>query len=173
MTWSWSVVWLPLLALGTLSCGGSEGDGSPNGNLPNPGVPDTGAGSDTGSERDSGATDGAAPMAVNGCTEGAFVETTDAKPTIFVGRDGLVFTPKCLTIAAGTTVRWEGSLAAHPVAPGNFEDAQAGSPGNPIQPTASGNSVEFTFTTPGTFAYYCELHSFGPGNGMAGVVFVR
>jgi plastocyanin len=124
---------------------------------------------DSGTTTDGGPT----PLAVNGCTAGAFVEASEAIPTVFIGRDGLVFTPKCLTVTAGTTVRWEGSLAAHPIAPGNTEDPQAGSPGNPIQATASGNSVEFTFATPGTYAYFCELHSFGPGNAMAGAVFVR
>lgn len=169
----WGTVCLPLFALGTLHCGGSEGDSPQNMNAPDPGAPDSGAGSDTGTEQDSGATDGPTPLAVNGCTEGAYVGATEAMPTIFIGRDGLAFTPKCLAVPAGTTVHWEGSLAAHPVAPGNPDDPQAGSPGNPIQQTTSGNSVEFTFATPGTFAYYCELHSFGPGNGMAGAVFVR
>jgi plastocyanin len=64
-------------------------------------------------------------------------------------------------------------LAAHPLAPGNPDDPRAGSPQNPIEQTSSGNSVEFTFTTPGTYAYYCELHTFGAGSGMAGAVFVR
>ena len=94
-------------------------------------------------------------------------------PTILIARDGLVYTPKCLTVDRGTTVRFEGSLAAHPLAPGNPDDRGAGSAQNPIQETSSGNSVEFTFTTPGTYAYYCVLHSFGAGSGMAGAIFVR
>ena len=131
-----------------------------------------GSSDDTGLVGANGGTAGEAG-AVNGCAPGAFVEAAEAMPTIFIGRDGLVFTPKCLTVAQGTTVRWEGSLTAHPIAPGNSDDPLAGSPSNPITQTRSGNSVEFTFAIPGTFAYYCELHSFGAGSGMAGAVFVR
>jgi plastocyanin len=78
-----------------------------------------------------------------------------------------------MIIAAGQTVRFEGSLSAHPLAPGNADDEAAGSPNNPITATSSGNSVEFTFDEPGTFAYFCELHSFGAGMGMAGAIHVR
>jgi plastocyanin len=168
------MVCLPFLALATLGCGSSDDAGAlPSETPTDSAVPEP----DSGSEPDSGTTDagtmdaGPTPMAVNGCTASAFVEASP--PTVFIGRDGLLFTPKCLTVAQGTTVRWEGSLAAHPIAPGNPEDPQAGSPGNPIGKTSSGSSVEFTFTAPGTFAYYCELHTFGAGIGMAGAVFVR
>jgi plastocyanin len=169
------MVCLSLLALATINCSSSDDAGAPPGETP---MDAAGPEPDTGTDPDSGTTDsgttmdaGPAPMAVNGCTAAAFAEA--AAPTIFIGRDGLVFTPKCLTVAQGTTVRWEGSLTAHPIAPGNPDNPQAGSPGNPIQPTATGNSVEFTFTAPGTYPYYCELHSFGAGSGMAGAVFVR
>ncbi len=172
---AWGRVCLSFLAaLTTFACGSSDDDGgAPSDPVVDSAVPEPDTGSDAGGELDSGTPmdSGPVPLTVNGCTPQAFAEA--AMPTIFIARDGLVFTPKCLTVASGTTVRWEGSLAAHPLAPGNRDDPAAGSPGNPIRPTSSGSSVEFTFTTPGTFAYYCELHDFGPGSGMAGAVFVR
>jgi len=85
----------------------------------------------------------------------------------------LSFTPPCLTIRVGQTVRWEGSLATHPISPGNPDHPDAGSPDSPIVETSSGQSVEFTFNNAGTFPYYCEIHSFGSGEGMAGVVHVK
>jgi plastocyanin len=179
------LVCLPLIACAALGCGNSDdaspvnANGGSAGNGGSGGVPAGGsAGSGGSAGDDAGASDsatpedtGPAPLALNGCTPAAFVEA--AMPTIFIARDGLVYTPKCLTVDPGTTVRFEGSLAAHPLAPGNPDDPQAGSPANPIQQTASGSSVEFTFTAPGTYAYHCVLHSFGAGSGMAGAIFVR
>lgn len=118
--------------------------------------------------------DGEAPQALNGCTEESFVDLSDElEPVVQIAKNGLKFTPPCLTISAGRTVRFEGSLTAHPLAPGNADDAAAGSPDNPIERTSTGNTVAFTFDTAGTYPYYCELHSFGAGMGMAGAVYVR
>ncbi len=110
----------------------------------------------------------------NGCTTADYVDgrASGASRTIDVGGMGLVFTPKCLTVAAGQTVRWAGSFSAHPLAPGNPAHADAGSPDNPILITSSGNSVDFAFANAGTYPYHCQLHSFGDGMGMAGVVHV-
>lgn len=97
----------------------------------------------------------------------------DATRVIGIATEGLSFSPPCLTIKVGQTVRWESSLGAHPLAPGNPDDPNAGSAGNPIVETGSGQSVEFAFPAAGTFAYYCELHAFGNGQGMAGSVHVK
>jgi plastocyanin len=77
-----------------------------------------------------------------------------------------------MVVAVGQTVRWEGALSAHPLAPGNADHPDAGSANSPIVATSSGTSVEFTFSAPGTFPYECQVHSFGDGKGMAGVVHV-
>jgi plastocyanin len=115
------------------------------------------------------------PAALNGCTAAEYEDLSagDAERVIEIAAAGLSFTPPCMTIAAGQTVRFEGSLSAHPLAPGNADDHAAGSPNNPIVATSSGNSAEFTFDAPGTFAYFCELHSFGAGMGMAGAIHVE
>jgi len=156
-----------LLALGALHCSGSEspGEASPRG--------ETGGSSNQGTGGESG--DGEeGPLAINGCKADAYVDrtATDADRTVLIGAEGVVYTPRCMTVAVGQTVRWEGRLSAHPTLPGNADDAAAGSPDNPILPTSSGSSVEFTFEKAGTFPYYCELHSSGAGNGMAGAIHV-
>jgi len=111
----------------------------------------------------------------NGCVAADYDDqsATDAARVIQIAANGLNFSPRCLSIAAGQTVRFEGSLSAHPLAPGNPDHADAGSADSPIRATSSGSSVEFTFPESGTFPYYCELHSFGNGEGMAGVVHVK
>lgn len=110
----------------------------------------------------------------NGCMVVDYDDRSDAAAdrTIAIALEGLTYTPKCMIVAVGQTVRWEGSLSAHPLAPGNPEDGAAGSPDNPIVATSSGTSVEAMFPSEGTYPYYCELHSFGAGQGMAGVVHV-
>jgi len=140
---------------------------------------DTGAQAGTGTEAAGQAGAGEQPVDIipdyNGCVSGDYEDQSapEALRVIAIATQGLNFTPRCLTIAAGQTVRFEGSLSAHPLAPGNPDQADAGSADNPIQKTGSGTSVEFTFPTSGTFPYYCELHSFGNGQGMAGVVHVK
>jgi plastocyanin len=116
-----------------------------------------------------------AAQALNGCAKDAFEDrsATDAERVVQIAAEGLKFTPPCLEIARGQAVTFEGSLAAHPLAPGNPEDPSAGSPESPIEATSSGRSVAFTFEAAGTFPYFCELHAFGNGMGMAGAVYVR
>ena len=134
-----------------------------------------GAGSDAAGQAGAGDSPVDAIPDFNGCTASDYEDQSaaDALRIIGIATQGLTFTPPCLTIKAGQTVRWEGSLSAHPIAPGNPDDPEAGSAENPILETSSGQSVEFTFTDAGTFPYYCELHAFGDGQGMAGVVHVR
>jgi plastocyanin len=114
-------------------------------------------------------------MSLNGCDAESYVDRSaaEAERVVHVGADGLKFTPSCMRIAAGQRVRFEGSLTAHPLAPGTPDDPGAGSPHNPIERTSSGASLEVAFDEPGTYPYYCELHGFGSGMGMVGVISVR
>lgn len=80
------------------------------------------------------------------------------------------FSPRNLTIAAGTTVVWtwpSGSFGHNVV------------PDNGTVPAGSGalrngpSTYEFTFDTPGTYAYHCSAHG-GPGGiGMSGTITVQ
>lgn len=156
------------VSAGLFACGGDDMDPSPTlGDEPSmAGAPAGVAGAP---ETEDG------PAELNGCKASAYEDASakEAERVVQIGADGLVFTPRCITIAIGQTVTFEGSLAAHPLAPGNASDTAAGSPGNPIVQTRSGSSVEFTFDSAGTYPYFCELHGFGDGKGMSGAVFVR
>jgi plastocyanin len=71
-----------------------------------------------------------------------------------------------LTIPAGTTVVWisQSDYSTHTVTAddGSFASGSL----------ALGDEFRFTFSTPGTFAYHCELHGGMGGSGMSGVVTV-
>lgn len=72
-------------------------------------------------------------------------------------------------VAVGTKVRWVWATPSglHTVTPDVTEPPRSGDPvPNPF-------TYEHTFNTPGTFAYYCEVHG-GPGGvGMAGTIMVQ
>jgi len=62
------------------------------------------------------------------------------------------YTPHCVRIRVGKTVRFTGPFERHPVS-GN------GEPGNPIPKVSTGtDSGPITFTAPGTFGFRCEDH---------------
>ncbi len=73
------------------------------------------------------------------------------------------FTPADLTVEMGTTVSWSHSgQRPHTVTAddGAFDSGTM----------QNGASFEQTFSTPGTFAYFCEIHGGAGGQGMAGVI---
>jgi plastocyanin len=112
---------------------------------------------------------------INGCTSFTDATAASALRTInFGGSLGNVYDPKCLAIAAGQQASWTGSFSAHPLRPGlapsQASGGDAGSPNNPIQTATSGNSMQVTFVTAGTYPYYCSAHE---GQGMFGAVQVR
>lgn len=158
MTRSLTVPAALLASLALVGCGGDDDESPAPAGMSSPEPPN-----------------GQEPRAFNGCSTDAYEDRSadDAERVVQIAVEGLKFTPPCLQIATGQSVRFEGSLASHPLAPGNPDDHEAGSPSSPIVATSSGRSVEFTFDTAGTYPYYCELHSFGAGMGMAGAIYVR
>lgn len=75
------------------------------------------------------------------------------------------FNPAKITVPAGTTVLWvNNGLESHTVTASNgaFDSGAL----------AKGDAFQFTFTTPGTYHYYCKFHGTADGNGMAGLVVV-
>jgi len=100
----------------------------------------------------------------------AAVAPLSAKATtvqVQVGQGGLKFTPANVMIQVGDTVEW--------VWDGLDHSSTSGTPGNPdgmwdsgIQNT--GFTFSFTFTSAGTFNYYCTVH--GGCCGMIGSVTV-
>jgi plastocyanin len=73
-------------------------------------------------------------------------------PPSAVSIDNFAFTPATLTVKAGTTVTWTNrDDIPHGLASSNnaFKRSQA---------LDTNDSFSFTFTTPGTYQYFCYLH---------------
>jgi amicyanin len=73
-------------------------------------------------------------------------------PTIAVSIDNFTFTPQTLTVKAGTTVTWT-----------NKDDIPHGiaTTGNAFSRSKAldtDDSYSLTFTTPGTYQYFCYIH---------------
>lgn len=63
------------------------------------------------------------------------------------------YTPRCLRLASGGTVVFQGNFSIHPLAPRPIESMPS-----PILPTNSGGSVEFEFTEHGFYPYQDTAH---------------
>jgi plastocyanin len=79
-----------------------------------------------------------------------------AEPAAAVAQVAIInmaFSPSTLTVAAGTTVTWVNRDGdAHSV-----ESRDKGFTSSPLLNT--GEKYSYTFTTPGTYAYYCGVHA--------------
>jgi plastocyanin len=76
----------------------------------------------------------------------------NAAPTGAVSIDNFTFTPASLTVKAGTTVTWSNKDdIPHGIASSNnaFKKSKA---------LDTDDSYSFTFTTPGTYQYFCYIH---------------
>ena len=76
------------------------------------------------------------------------------------------YAQQVLTIAAGTTVEWENEdTAPHTVTAddGTFDSGNMN----------KGDQFKFTFTSPGTYLYYCTYHGGPGGTGQAGQIIVQ
>jgi LPXTG-motif cell wall-anchored protein len=76
------------------------------------------------------------------------------------------FQPRTITVQPGTTVTWTNNGAAVHTATGDDGGFDSGLMG-------AGDTFSFTFSRPGTFAYYCQVHGAAGGVGMAGAVVVQ
>jgi plastocyanin len=85
------------------------------------------------------------------------------------------YSPKCLKVQAGTTVTFSGDFGTHPLLPSTHRGAQTGSPITPVTSLPDGGTAkDFTFSTPGFYAYFCAEHDLNDtGNFMDGVVWVQ
>jgi plastocyanin len=81
---------------------------------------------------------------------------------------GNVFSPSVATITQGETVTWNNDGGGfHNV---HFEDESFLMPTSPMNTMWS---VSHTFTQPGTFRYYCDMHGGPMGLGMSGTIVVN
>src|SRR5437867_4118480 len=119
----------------------------------------------TGTQHATAAVSGAAGSPVT------FTATASAPPagdTVLVVNNQ--YTPKTLNVPTGTTVLWVWSATSRrhdivPVAPATVPSSPAIVDG-PYQ-------YSYTFTTPGTYHYYCSVHGTASGGGMYGTVVVQ
>lgn len=73
------------------------------------------------------------------------------------------YEPPTLTVKAGTTVTWKNTDSTlHTVTSGS---AEGGEPGADFDSSylAGGKTFQWTFSTPGTFDYFCTLHPYMKG----------
>jgi len=89
---------------------------------------------------------------------------TERAPRATVKISNFQFTPKELTVAAGTTVEWIDEAGNHTV---NADDDSFKS-----ERLAAGAKYEHSFDKPGTYPYYCTFHGDKHGEEMAGVITV-
>jgi plastocyanin len=108
---------------------------------------------------------GAAVAALMLGSHGRTVSHAD-DPVVVVMQNNL-YQPDPITISAGTTVTWtnnedpNGQYVTHDV----ITDDSSGFSSPDLNP---GDTFSFTFSTPGTYTYYCAYH-----DGMDGTVIVQ
>ncbi len=106
---------------------------------------------------------------INGCSLGAAQDLT-SQSAVTVTFAGFSYTPKCIRVASGTQVTFQGSFASHPLQGGYVSGGVVPASSGPFVPvTDTGTSKTVTMTSEGTFPYYCQAHAL---SGMTGVVFV-
>ncbi len=100
-------------------------------------------------------------------------------PTQSVSMGEFSFSPKDVTIKAGTTVVWTNNGTIEHTATSDSPGWDSGplAPPHPINTcdyppcgTSPGGTYGFAFTTPGTYPYHCRFH--GQSNGMTGTITV-
>jgi plastocyanin len=107
---------------------------------------------------------GRSTLAVTLGAMAALASTSHAAPAeVAVGSGGDRFTPKDVTVTAGEAVTWRWSDSGHNVQ----VDAAAEQFDSGYK--SSGGTFAHTFTTPGTYEFYCDPHR---GDGMRGTVTV-
>ncbi len=91
-------------------------------------------------------------------------QTAPQPKTVTVQLGDQSFNPSNSTIRAGDTVdwRWAGDIPHSVTSRGGFASDPAG--------IKTSGSYSFTFTTPGTYEYFCQVHE---ASGMKGTVIVQ
>ncbi|EYF01343.1 Hypothetical protein CAP_8385 [Chondromyces apiculatus DSM 436] len=150
---------------GTNTNTNTNGEGGAGGGVGGAGGGEGGAG---------GAGGGNTAQAVNGCTIDTATDMTNsaAVSIAFGGAAGQTYNPKCLLVAAGTVVTFNGSFQNHPLQGGEVENGTStpATTGPFAQVTNTGTTKAFTLDAAGTYPYYCVPHA---ANGMNGAIYVQ
>jgi plastocyanin len=81
---------------------------------------------------------------------------------------GISFSPANITLVPGETVTWNWAAGPH----SSTSDLTTGPEVWDSGIQFAGHSFSHTFTTPGTYLFYCKVHSFPGGTAMNGSVVV-
>jgi plastocyanin len=144
---------IALLASGLLLAIGLGGQLGCSSDTPAPTSTDAGTKTDTGAATDSGSDTGTAVTSLNGCTAADYVDRTAATADRTVTW-GFNQTPKCMKIAAGQRVTFNGDFTQHPLV------EKGGNTPNPFSsPQGSGGTRTVDFGVVGTYGYECAIHT--------------
>jgi plastocyanin len=111
---------------------------------------------------------------------GVAQNTASAAPTthtVNISSSTFSFAPSTITINVGDTVKWvhDNSPIGHSVTAdnGSFDSSPHCSGTNESACLGANATYSHTFTTAGTFRYYCRIHGAPGGVGMSGIVVVK
>jgi plastocyanin len=110
---------------------------------------------------------------VVGCASEDFVVRTEAnaeRVVRFGNELGARYAPRCLSIAVGQAVRFEGPFSTYSMSPRLPESLAIGAPYNPITYVMFNTSAEFSFPRAGDYIY---SNSPNASRGMTGLIRVR
>ncbi len=114
--------------------------------------------------------DAAPDPLINGCTKGAAVNLkVSSNVTITDTSAWSVSHSACITVSTATVVQWDGNFTVHPLAGGTTPTIDASSPISMAGPGSGTTPITVTFTAPGVYPYFCEVHNAS----MQGVVYVE
>ena len=96
---------------------------------------------------------------------GSRLSSQPQSPNKIVTITNFQFSPKTVTVKAGSEVTWEVKEGTHTITSDNgaFES----------QALSAGQKFTYKFTKPGAYRYYCSFHGSKGGHDMAGTVNVR
>lgn len=100
----------------------------------------------------------------------------DEAPTVEVSSNPLAFTPDDLTVSIGDTVTFTVTSGAHTVTSDGCEadDCYTNGTGEALDSgtLSTGDTFTFTFDEPGSFDYFCGIHSSADGTAQNGTITV-
>jgi plastocyanin len=102
----------------------------------------------------------AAGQTVNGCSFATATDWFDADAAArTIDFASFSYSPPCVKVEAGDTVKFAGAFGSHPLRAGFTEGGTpVADPGSPILDTSAGTQATFTFTEAGVDPYYCDNH---------------
>lgn len=98
--------------------------------------------------------------------------TVGAQTTHTINLNAASFSPSTLTIEVGDTVEWVNSGGIQHNVNGSTDSYPANPVGFGRLDIATSFTYSFTFSTPGTYGYHCDVHG-SPGSGMSGTLTVN